>query len=85
MKNKLIILLFILFGFIFNHTCAFGDNIEEGDDDEEMKIRGFYTWHGAIILTDGCGDGDLDDILSDEEARKFISYISDENNLKFEI
>jgi len=29
MKNKLIILLFVLFGFIFNHTCAFGDNIEE--------------------------------------------------------
>ena len=67
----------------------FGENIEEGDleyfDDEEMKIRGFYTWQRAIILTDGCGDGDLDDMLSDEEARKFLGYISDENNLKFEV
>ena len=49
-----------------------------------MNIRGFYTWKGAIILTDGCGDGDIDNMLSDEEARKFLGYISDENNLKFE-
>lgn len=67
---------------------SFGNNIEKGKlaffDDEEMKIRGFYTWHGAIILTDGCGDGEMDDMLSDEEARKFLSYISDEKNLKFE-
>ena len=68
---------------------SFGENIEDGEleyfDDEEMKIQGFYTWKGAIILTDGCGDGDLDDMLSDDDARKFLSYISDENNLKFEV
>lgn len=67
---------------------GFGDNIKEGElaffDDEEMKIRGFYTWQDAIILTDGCGDGDMDDMLSDEEARKFLGYISDEKNLEFE-
>ena len=66
----------------------FGENVKPGElnyfDTDALEIYGFYTWKGCIILTDGCGDGDMDHMLSDTEAKKFLDYISDEKNLKFE-
>ena len=53
-------------------------------DDERMEISGFYTWKGKIIGTDGCGDCEIQHLLSDAERERFLDYISDENNLKFE-
>jgi hypothetical protein len=65
----------------------FGENIKPGEleffDDERMEINGFYTWKGRLYLTDGCGDSGME-MLSDSEADRFLNYISDENNLKFE-
>ena len=65
----------------------FGENIEPGDltyfDDERMEITSFYTWKGHFYLSDGCGDGDFE-MLSEAEQKKFLEYISDENNLEFE-
>ena len=68
-------------------SFKFGENIEPGEleffDDEKMEINLFYTWKGDIYLSDGCGDGPFD-MLSEDEQKKFLEYILDENNLKFE-
>lgn len=48
------------------------------------EVLGFYTWKDAIILTDGAGDGEMDYMLNDREAKMFLDYISDEKNLEFE-
>ena len=49
-----------------------------------MEITGFYAWKNHLYLTDGCGDSPIEGLLSDNEAQKFLDYISDEKNLKFE-
>ena len=71
-----------------NEPFKFGEIVEPDDlsffDSDNMEISGFYTWKGNIILTDGCGDGVMDYMLSDDEAKRFLKYISDEKNLIFE-
>lgn len=65
----------------------YGDEVSPEDLEfmsDDMKILGFYTWKGQIYSTDGCGDAWIQDILSEEELRRFLNYISNENNLKFE-
>ena len=66
----------------------FGENVEPDDmdyfDTDRMEINGFYAWKNHLYLTDGCGDAPLEGLFSDNEAKKFLDYISDEKNLKFE-
>ncbi len=73
---------------LLKEPFSYGENVDPEElefmDTDEMKVYGFYTYQDAIILTDGVGECDLDDFLSDNEARQFLSYISDENNLEFE-
>ena len=73
-----------------NKAFKFGEKVTAEDlefeymDEERMEISGFYTWGGQIIGTDGCGDCEIKNLLSDSERERFLEYISDENNLKFE-
>ena len=71
-----------------NEPFKFGENVNADEldyfDTDTMEITGFYAWKGHLYLTDGCGDGPIEGMLSDNEAKKFLDYISDEKNLKFE-
>lgn len=64
----------------------FGEQIKPGDlkyfDTDEMAIHAFYTHKNRLYLTDECGDSDTN-MLSETELRRFLEYISDENNLEF--
>ena len=75
------------YNIVLKVPFKFGENIEPGElryfDEEAMEINYFYTWKGDIYLSDGCGDGPFD-MLSEDEQKKFLEYISDENNLRFE-